>query len=421
MKSIVAGVIAAVTASLCCITPVLASISGVTGVAATFSWLDPLRPYLIGITILTLGFAWYRKLKPAKTDPECDCEEENPSFWHSGKFLIIVTSLAVFLLFFPVYAHIFYPENGSRQNLENGMEMVELEIQGMTCTGCEAHAEQAVSELPGVSSSNASYKKSNMIVRFDNKSVDLKRIKEAVNSTGYQVISSRNLEKKTLQPESFETNISFFKAPLVCSSVPSIGCGTRSKPVLRSVEKLEIVKEAWLSRQGNMIAVVWDKDTDPEHLNREVKKVFTRHGIAWDPEEKEDRSYSLLNPSGWLAVDELNQLSREEAGVFADRIMLSMKESGVELSQKEEAEFREETRKIFYEWLTDENALDNINDPEKYRDVIGKVRELGLQYAGKEKMPGIETLIDACSGNCNHESCAGTFCNVGDPEAGNKN
>ena len=72
-----AGVLSAVAASLCCITPVLALISGASGVASTFSWMEPARPYLIGITVLVLGFAWYQKLKPLTAEEiQCDCEED---------------------------------------------------------------------------------------------------------------------------------------------------------------------------------------------------------------------------------------------------------------------------------------------------------------------------------------------------------
>src|SRR5690606_32055212 len=72
-----AGVLSAVAASLCCITPVLALISGASGVASTFSWMEPARPYLIGITVLVLGFAWYQKLKPRTAEEiQCDCEED---------------------------------------------------------------------------------------------------------------------------------------------------------------------------------------------------------------------------------------------------------------------------------------------------------------------------------------------------------
>jgi len=52
------SIILAITASLCCITPVLAFIAGVSGIASAFSWLHPVRPYLIVITVLLLGLAW---------------------------------------------------------------------------------------------------------------------------------------------------------------------------------------------------------------------------------------------------------------------------------------------------------------------------------------------------------------------------
>src|SRR3990172_10982156 len=90
-----AGILSAIAASLCCITPVLALIAGSSGIAATFSWLEPARPYLIGITVLVLGFAWYQKLKPKKAEVDCDCEgDKKPSFMQSNKFLGIVTVFA---------------------------------------------------------------------------------------------------------------------------------------------------------------------------------------------------------------------------------------------------------------------------------------------------------------------------------------
>ena len=63
-----AGILTAMAASICCITPVLALIAGTSGIASTFSWVEPFRPYLIGITILVLVFAWYQKLRPKTQD-----------------------------------------------------------------------------------------------------------------------------------------------------------------------------------------------------------------------------------------------------------------------------------------------------------------------------------------------------------------
>jgi len=65
-KWIGAGMLAAIAASLCCITPVLAVLVGLGGIASTFSWLDPLRPYLIGFTVIILGYAFYAAYKPKK-------------------------------------------------------------------------------------------------------------------------------------------------------------------------------------------------------------------------------------------------------------------------------------------------------------------------------------------------------------------
>jgi len=68
-KWIGVGLLAAVAAALCCITPVLAVLGGLGGIASTFSFLDPLRPYLIGFTAVVLGYAFYNAYKPKN---ECD-------------------------------------------------------------------------------------------------------------------------------------------------------------------------------------------------------------------------------------------------------------------------------------------------------------------------------------------------------------
>lgn len=105
-KLIGVSLLTAITASLCCITPVLALIAGTSGIASTFSWLDPFRPYFIGLTILVLSYAWYLKLKPKK-DMDCECETDDlptgktgkPKFIQSKSFLGIITVFAMLLRF----------------------------------------------------------------------------------------------------------------------------------------------------------------------------------------------------------------------------------------------------------------------------------------------------------------------------------
>src|SRR5258707_14471227 len=115
-KLMSAGVFTSITASLCCITPVLALIAGTGSIASSFSWIEPARPYLIGLTIAVLGFAWYQKLKPSSTD-DCGCAVDGlpegkagkPDFLQSKTFLLIITLFSVLMISFPSYAKVFFP------------------------------------------------------------------------------------------------------------------------------------------------------------------------------------------------------------------------------------------------------------------------------------------------------------------------
>lgn len=189
-----AGVLSAVAASLCCITPVLALISGASGVASTFSWLEPARPYLIGITVLVLAFAWYQKLKPRTAEEiQCACEEdEKPPFMQTKKFLGIVTVFAFLMMAFPYYGHIFYPKANkevvviSSENIQNIQE-VKFNVSGMTCASCEEHIKHAVNQLPGIVSVSANSEEGIANVKFDNSKVDKATIIKAIDETGYKV------------------------------------------------------------------------------------------------------------------------------------------------------------------------------------------------------------------------------------------
>lgn len=184
-----AGIITAITASLCCITPVLALLAGASGIAASFSWLEPLRPYLIGITILTIGFAWYQNLRAAKKS-NCSCETtEKKKFIHTKPFLAIVTVFAIVMLTFPYYSKFFYPQttNESVIPADEVLKIAEVKIKGMTCAACEEHVNFEVTQLPGIISSEVSYANRNAIIKFDTTITNINVIELAVNKTGYKV------------------------------------------------------------------------------------------------------------------------------------------------------------------------------------------------------------------------------------------
>jgi len=192
-KIIGAGLLTAIASSLCCITPVLALISGTSGVASTFSWLEPFRPYLIGFTILVLGFAWYQKLKPKK-EIDCDCEtDEKPTFIQSKLFLGIVTLFAISMTVFPYYSSVFYPKIEKEIVIVDkaNIQIINLEVKGMTCASCEKHINHSVNQLNGIINISTSYENRNTEIEFDNSKTTLEEIEKAVNSTGYSVINTK--------------------------------------------------------------------------------------------------------------------------------------------------------------------------------------------------------------------------------------
>ncbi|WP_286812529.1 MULTISPECIES: mercuric transport protein MerTP [unclassified Maribacter] len=183
-------IITAIAASLCCITPILALLAGTSGIASTFSWIEPFRPFLIALTLLILAIAWYQILKPKKQKIDCECEDEKPKFINSKKFLLLVTLFAGLMLAFPYYTQIFYPNTNKEVVYvsETNVSKVEYKIKGMTCTGCEVHIESEVNELNGIIEVKANHEKANTIVKYDKTKVTTKEIKDAIGKTGYKII-----------------------------------------------------------------------------------------------------------------------------------------------------------------------------------------------------------------------------------------
>lgn len=195
------GIIAAIAASLCCITPVLALLAGASGAASSLSWLEPARPFLISLAIATLGFAWYRSLsKKGRTACGNDggCAVEKKSFLASRTFLGIITIAAIALIAFPYYAKIFYLKT-EKQNIvvveSNNIQAASFSIKGMTCSGCEEHVNSELSKVNGVIEAQTFYAKGISTVKFDKSKATVEQLKSAIAKTGYEVTNYELLNK----------------------------------------------------------------------------------------------------------------------------------------------------------------------------------------------------------------------------------
>ena len=169
-------------------------IAGTSGIASTFAWIEPVRPFLLGITVFVLGFAWYQKLKPRTAEEiQCACEEnEKQPFMQTKTFLGGVTVFAFLMMAFPYYAHIFYPDNKKEVVVvkQSNIQTLNFDVKGMTCSTCEEHVKHAVNELNGIVNVDASFKSSKAEVKFDYTKTSKEAIVKAIDATGYKVTNT---------------------------------------------------------------------------------------------------------------------------------------------------------------------------------------------------------------------------------------
>lgn len=107
--TLVAGALAAVGASVCCVGPLVLLALGISGTwISTLTALEPLRPVFIGLTLLFLGLT-FRKLyfHPQACIPGTACADPRTINRQRGVFWV-VTGLLLTLLAVPWVAPLFY-------------------------------------------------------------------------------------------------------------------------------------------------------------------------------------------------------------------------------------------------------------------------------------------------------------------------
>lgn len=411
-KLIGTSILAAIAASLCCIAPILALIAGTSSAASSFSWIEPFRPYLIAITIIILAFAWYQLLKPKKVDVDCECEDEKPKFMNSKTFMFLVTVFAGCMIAFPYYSHIFYGQTNTNVAIvdQSSIEEIEYSIKGMTCSGCEAHIESEVFKLGGILSVDASYADANTVVKYDMAKVSQSEIEEAILKTGYKIVSENGQGLSKHNDMTGEGNITFYTVGLVCNAAPTIGCGSRSKPVLLELEKHASIKEAWLNRKGTVIAVVWEESTSANAKKETIGTIFSSNNLPVNEVNEKDHAKNLESfKSGrsWLRTSDVDTLSKEEAGVLADKLVEAFKTKGT-LSKSQQDRLKSDMVDVFYDFFLNFESMDQLSDTDVYRVLMKRITEKSESYIEKDNIPDLNALLIACSGHS--ESCDKSCC-----------
>lgn len=122
--------------------------------------------------------------------------------------------------------------------------------------------------------------------------------------------------------------VTVFQVRLRCEAAQQIGCGLRAKPVLQDLDRLPSIREAWLSRAGNLIAVVRVGTGSGAKVADPALAVFRKHRISVRVMRGERFANALsefASRIGWHRADDVDQLSDEEARIIAARLLTRLR------------------------------------------------------------------------------------------------
>jgi mercuric ion transport protein len=107
--SLIAGILAGIGASVCCVGPLLLLALGIGGAwIGNLTALEPYRPMFIGLTLVFLGLAYRRLyLLPQACAPGAPCADSGTNSRQRLTFWLVAVSLLA-LLAVPLFAPLFY-------------------------------------------------------------------------------------------------------------------------------------------------------------------------------------------------------------------------------------------------------------------------------------------------------------------------
>ncbi|MDP2813912.1 MAG: sulfite exporter TauE/SafE family protein [Erysipelotrichaceae bacterium] len=76
------------------------------------------------------------------------------------------------------------------------IERTTLQIEGMTCVGCENKIESTLRKFSGIVRVKANYTTNSVLVAFAEQDITLREIKKAIESLGYKIKNSANIQNK---------------------------------------------------------------------------------------------------------------------------------------------------------------------------------------------------------------------------------
>lgn len=212
--------------------------------------------------------------------------------------------------------------------------------------------------------------------------------------------------------------VSFYDVPLVCGASSSIGCGSRSKPLLMELEQNNQIKEAWLNRGGTVIAIVWENNANETKVRiGAVKPLFTKYEVPFNEMKKKSDRTAQLETFGqngkWYKGTNVDELSIEEAGIIAEKIVSTYFNAKI-ITEDQAKGIRADIEAYFKTELIKVRSKENLYSDNTQAEWQKAIVEIGEKYLGKGNVPVIsindknekcEKEMDNCKTKMNKQCC----------------
>lgn len=183
MKSTGIGILSAITASICCIGPLilialgLGSL-GLGAVLGKYHWV------FLTVGVFLILFSWKRYFREKERCNIKKCRMEN-------KKLTLTTLIMATIVVLSFVGLNFYTYTGASVNVNQiahiaGSGTIIIPVEGMTCFTCEVTISSALKKIDGVATVKASAKKGDVKVIYDPKKTNISKLIEIINKTGYK-------------------------------------------------------------------------------------------------------------------------------------------------------------------------------------------------------------------------------------------
>lgn len=188
------SVLAAITASLCCIGPLVAVALGAGGFAAS-ALFEKWRPVFLGVTFALLALAWYLTYRK----PKAACEEGSACatkpvakwnkvvLWFATVFVLIAAA-------FPTLSSAILRVTQSNSDAccapsavaDGNSAVLKVKIPSMDCAACAVNIQSVLKKQPGVQQAQVSFDTKEAVVQYDATKISPQKIIAAIDQTGFK-------------------------------------------------------------------------------------------------------------------------------------------------------------------------------------------------------------------------------------------